>query len=172
MSSAGQCYPDSIECLTTLFRPNAVLIAPFVVDSQNQPGTVAKPPHYENGFTMLSVSVTVPEAVLAAGKFFYLQGLAWVAGKGESDPSARLLARFATRVTLREPVVTEQPVVTTSHVIEVHKDDHHTTMPILKMESAPDQSPKYTNVSLSWPRYSIGATITVVMLWTTYCWVN
>jgi len=172
----NKCYPDSIECLSTLFRPNALLIDRFVINSQNQPGTVTKPPHNEQGlFTTLPVSVTVAEGVLAAGKFFYLQGLAWVADKGESDPNARVLARFATRVTLRQPVVTEQPVVTTAHVVEVHHDNHHTMpimpiMPTLKTQNTPAKY-VHTNASLSWPHYSLGA-ITVVVLWTTYCWVN
>lgn len=178
----NECYYDSVECLATLYRSNAVLIAPFVVDNQNQPGVVTKPLHHKYGVTMLPVSLTVPEAVLAAGKFFYFQGLAWVASKDESDPNARVLARFATRTRLRKPVVTEQPKVTqqsvvmTKHVIEVHKDDHH-TLPVMptqktqKTQNAPAQTKKYTNTSLSWPQYSIGA-ITVVALWTTYCWVN
>ena len=168
-STADECYPDSTECLSTLFRPNAELIAPFVINSEKQSplvidsGTMVKPRQYENGFYL---SLTVPETVLAAGKFFYLQGLVWVAAKHESDPNARLLARLATRITLRRPVVT----TTTTRKIVVEKDDHH-TMPITstqKTQSVSKQAQKHTNAGYSWPHNSFGA-VAVFVLLMTYC---
>jgi len=98
----NNCYPDSTDCVSILFRANAIVLAPFVIDGQNMRGTTTRAQPSNGAYAL---SIRVPETVVA-GDFFFVQGAVALSGAKDVDV---VYSKVAMRVRLRRPVSSTKP---------------------------------------------------------------
>lgn len=130
----NSCYSDSTDCVSLLFRANAIVLAPFVIDGQNMRGTTTARDQPSNG--AYALSIRVPETVVA-GDFFFVQGAVALSGAKDVDV---VYSKVAMRVRLRRPVSSTKPPPTPA------------PKPIA-VDDKPYFTPtKKTNSGLTWPQ--------------------